>query len=95
MTEDDHYKKFQTLKPAINFDVVSDNLLDLAEFTVEKYEFDNQVVFSDEDRKSYIAQLKDLLWLEVEELKKRRGQILNELFETAEKSMKDFIDTGG
>ncbi len=95
MTEDDRDKKFQKLKPAVNFDVVSDNLLELAEFTVEKYEFDNQVVFSDEARKAYVAQLKDLLWLEVEELKKRRGRILNELFETAEKSMKDFIDAGG
>lgn len=43
-------EKILTVRYAVDFNIVGDNISDIAEFTVEKYEFKNDTTLSPETR---------------------------------------------
>ena len=81
-----------SVKSSVDFDIVADNMLHIAEFTVEKYEFRNDTTLSDEVRQDALAQIREALWQKVEEMKQRRKQILEQMFNLAEKTLDDVIE---
>ena len=87
-------EKIRSVKSAVDLAIVGDNISDIAAFTVEKYEFKNDTTLSSEVREAGDARIKDVLWKRVEELKKRRMQILAEMFTLAETTLDEVISKG-
>lgn len=86
--------KIGSIKSAVDLAIVGDNISDIADFTLEKYEFKNDTTLSDEVREEGVAKVKDVLWKRVEQLRKRRMQILAEMFTLAEKTLEEVINKG-
>ena len=87
-------EKIGSVKSAVDLAIVGDNISDIADFTVEKYEFKNDTNLSSETREEGLVKIKETLWQRVEELRKRRMQILAEMFTLAEKTLEEVINKG-
>ena len=87
-------EKMGSLKSAVDMTILGDNLNDIMEFTLEKYEFKNDTTLSAELREEASAKIKEALWKRVEELKKRRVQILAETFTLAETTLEAVVNKG-
>lgn len=80
-----------TLKTAVDLDVVGENIVDIAYFAIEKYEFRNDIKLSPEEREAAAAKISGALWNLVEAFKARRKQVLQRMFDIADKVM---LETG-
>ena len=87
-------RKTESVRNALDLTIVGDNIGDIAYFTIEKYEFKNDSTLSPEIRAEAIAKIKEALSQQVEELKRRRLQILAELFTTAENALDEVVNKG-
>ncbi len=87
-------EKIGSVKSAVDLAIVGDNISDIAAFTVEKHEFKNDTTLSSEVREAGDAKIKEVLWQRVEALRKRRMQILAEMFTLAEKTLEEVINKG-
>ncbi|MDE2796172.1 MAG: hypothetical protein OXL34_15255 [Gemmatimonadota bacterium] len=83
-----------TIKNALDFEIVGENILDIADFAVEKYEFRNDTTLADEVREAAREGARMALWEMVERLKLRRKQILQAMFDKADEAVKGAIDDG-
>ena len=77
----------------IDFDVVGDNLKDIAGFTIEKYEYINECTLSDELREQALVRINDALWQRVEQLKRQRLLVLKEMFIAASKALDEAVES--
>ena len=80
-----------TLKKAYDQDIVGENILDIARFAVEKYEFRNDSVLSGEVREAALKEAAQALWNMVEELQLRRKQILERMFDVADAAVQGAV----
>ncbi len=87
-------EKMGSIKSAVDLAIVGDNISDIADFTLEKYEFKNDTTLPSDVREEGVARVKDTLWKRVEQLRKRRMQILAEMFTLAEKTLEEVINKG-
>ena len=87
-------RKTESVRNALDLTIVGDNIGDIAYFTIEKYEFKNDSTLAPEIRAEAIAKIKEALSEQVEELKRRRLQILAELFTTAENALDEVVNKG-
>ena len=87
-------QKIGSIRTAVDFTIVGDNIDDIAHFTVEKYEFKHDCTLSAEIHEAGIARIKDALWQRVEELKRRRMQVLAEMFSLAETTFEEVVKKG-
>ena len=92
MNDTSREEKVVSVKSAVDFDIVADNMLEIAEFTVEKYEFRNDTTLPAEVREEAMAQIRNVLWAKVEELKQRRKQILEDMFNMAEQTLDNVLE---
>lgn len=81
-----------TIKNALDFEIVGDNILDIADFAVEKYEFRNDTTLADEVREAARDGARTALWEMVERLKLRRKQILQAMFDKADEAVQGVVD---
>ncbi len=79
------------MRNAVNFDIVGENIRDIANFTIEKYEYRNDRTLSLQAREAAIAEITNSLWRFVERLKTRRQKILEEMFSSADKALDEVI----
>ena len=79
------------VKEAVDYVIVGDNIEDITNFTLEKYEFTNDTVLSDEIRHAATTKIKTALWQEIERLRHHRKMLLEKMFRDAEKTLKDVI----
>ena len=82
---------------AVDMNIVGDNILDIAEFAIEKYEFRTETTLSAEAREAREAAstaIRAALWARIEELKLKRTQILAGLFRVADETMQQVVDEG-
>ena len=86
------YNRPITLKTAVDMQVVGENILDVADFAIEKYEFENDTTLSDELREEAIEQIREDLWDLVKEFRARRKQWLQTMFDTAHKAVEGVMD---
>ena len=84
-------EKVMTIRNAIDFDIVGDNIADIASFAIEKHEFRNATTLSPEVREEAVVKLKEGLWQFVEELKLRRKKALETMFNLADKAVDDDV----
>ena len=82
------------LRGEIDFDVVGDNLKDIAGFTIEKYEYINECTLSQEMREEALVRINDALWQRVEQLKRQRMLILKEMFIAASRALDEVVESG-
>ena len=94
MSDDGKEERLVTVKNAIDFNIVGDNILDIADFTVEKYEFRNDSTLAPEVREEAIEKIKDVLWQKVEAIKLRRQRILEDMFNTAQATLEEVVSKG-
>lgn len=87
-------EKMGSIKSAVDLAIVGDNISDIADFTLEKYEFKNDTTLPSDVREEGVARVKDTLWKRVEQLRKRRMQILAEMFTLAEKTLEEVVNKG-
>ena len=87
-------EKIGSVRSAVDLAIVGDNISDIAAFTLEKHEFKNDTTLSAEVREAGDARIKEVLWKRVEELKKRRMQILAEMFTLAETTLEEVLNKG-
>ncbi len=87
-------EKTITIKRSVDLNIVGDNILDIADFTVEKYEFRNDTTLAPEVREAAIAAIRQALWARVEELRLKRAQILAGMFELADETAKRVAEGG-
>ena len=85
-------ERLVTIKNSIDFSIVGDNILDIADFTVEKYEFRNDTTLAPEVREEAVSRIKDVLWQKVEAIKLRRQKILEDMFNAAQATLDDVVD---
>ena len=82
------------LRGEIDFDVVGDNLKDIAGFTIEKYEYINECTLSEGMREEALVRINDALWQRVEQLKRQRLLILKEMFIAASRALEEVVESG-
>lgn len=87
-----NFNENPNLKIAVDIEVVGENILDIADFAIEKYEFRHDVTLSTETREEAAKRIRSALWDLVEEFKVRRKEILRRLFETADRVMQETSD---
>ena len=92
MSEVSREEKLVTIRNAIDFDIVADNVLDIADFTVEKHEFQSGSTLPPEVREEAIARIKDELWQRIEALKMRCQKLLEGMFRTAQETLDEVLD---
>ena len=80
-----------TVKTALNLDIVGENILDIAEYAVERYEFANDTTLDPETRQEAIRRARDELWKLVEHFRARRKEWLGKLFGTADRCVKEVV----
>lgn len=90
MSED----KAISIKRSVDFNIVGENILDIADFAVEKYEFRNDTTLAPEVREAATTAVREALWARVEELKLKRAQILAGMFEIADETTKRVVEGG-
>ena len=81
-----------TMRGVVDYDIVGSNVQEIADFTIEKYEFRNNTTLSAEIREEGIAQIKDVLWKRIELLRQRREQLRKSMFDAAEEALAEFVD---
>ena len=79
------------MRRSVNFDIVGENIRDIANFTIEKYEYRHDRTLSLQARELAIAEITNSLWRFVERLRKRREQILEEMFDSAERALDEVV----
>ena len=84
-------EKILTVRYAVDFNIVGDNISDIAEFTVEKYEFKNDTTLSPELRDKAMKEITDVLWRQVEQLKQQHRRVLAQMFDAAESALEDVV----
>ena len=92
MSDPSNEEKIGQVRSSVDFNVVGDNILDIADFTVEKYEFRTDSTLSPEMRAEATEKIKDALWKKVEELRLRRKQILEMMFNLADETLNEVVE---
>ena len=81
------------LRNEIDFDIVGDNLKDIAGFTIEKYEYVNDCTLSPEIRQRAMTRINDALWQCVEQSKRERLVLLQRMFIAASSALDGVVDS--
>lgn len=84
-------EKILTVRYAVDFNIVGDNISDIAEFTVEKYEFKNDTTLCPETRDKAMKEITDVLWRQVEQLKQQHRRVLAQMFDAAETALEEAV----
>ncbi|MYB88787.1 MAG: hypothetical protein F4X93_02345 [Proteobacteria bacterium] len=94
MSEKDDQEILENVKSSVDFSIVTDNILGIADFVIEKHEFKNDCSLTDEQREQATAKIKEALWAQVESLKLERKSILQEMFDSAESALAQVMRDG-
>ena len=78
-----------TMRNAVDLSIVGDNILDIADFAIEKYEFTNGTTLSDEARTEAVEKVRDALWEMVNAFRARRKEWRARLFAAADEAVRE------
>ena len=81
-----------TMRDAIDLNVVGDNILDIADFAIEKYEFTSGTTLADEAREEAVEKVREALWEKVKAFRARRKAWRQRLFATADEAVRDCVE---
>ncbi len=91
MSDASNEERISQVRSSVDMNIVGENILDIADFTVEKYEFRTDTTLSPEQREEAVEQIKNALWKKVEELRLRRPQILQQMFNLADETLDEIV----
>ncbi len=83
--------EIDNVRSSVDFDIVTDNVKDIAALTLEKYEYVNDLTLSEATREKVQKQMEDVLWRHIEQLKRRRLEILRQMFRLASKTLEGAV----
>jgi len=92
MSDVNNEEKIGQIRSSVDLNILGENILDIADFTVEKYEFRTDSTLSPEMRAEAVEKIKDALWKRVEEMRLRRKQILEQIFSLADETLNEVVD---
>ena len=92
MSDISNEEKIGQVRSSVDFNIVGENILDIADFTVEKYEFRTDSTLSPEMREEAVEKIKNALWKRIEELRLQRKQILEQMFSLADETLNEVVD---
>ncbi|MDE2889873.1 MAG: hypothetical protein OXR72_16850 [Gemmatimonadota bacterium] len=85
-------EKIGSMQSAVDMQIIGDNISDIAEFTIDKYEFRNDNTLSSDVREKAAARIEEALWERVNELNLLRKQYLAGLFSLADEKLSEVVD---
>ena len=85
-------EKMGSMKSAVDMEIVGDNISDIAEFTIEKYEYRIDSTLSPEVREKAVSTIEEALWKKIEELNLLRKQYLAGLFNLADTTLSEIVE---
>lgn len=85
-------EKIGSMQSAVDMSIIGDNISDIAEFTIDKYEFRNDNTLSSDVREKAAARIEEALWDRVNELNLLRKQYLAGLFSLADEKLSEVVD---
>ena len=88
----DQNDKILTVKNSLDMNILGDNIADITDFAVEKYEFRHGTTLPSETREAAIKETQAILWEMVEKLKLKRQQILTAFFEKADETVNKVVN---
>jgi len=80
------------MRNAVDFGVVGDNILDIADFAIEKYEVTSGKPLSEEARDEAVERVRDALWEMVKAFRNRRREWRKKLFDTADDVVRSSVE---
>ena len=95
MSGDDNEEMLQSIKSSADMGVVADNLLGIADFVIEKHEYQHNCTLSSEVRERAVIGIRKALWSQVDQLTLQRKQILQEMFRDAENALDEVVKEAG
>ena len=93
MSEDAKRSKVLSIRNVVNFSVVADSILDIADLTIEKYEFQNEIELPVELRERALGIIREALWEEIDRLKIRRIKFHKELIALGYRTVNDMFES--
>ena len=90
MSSDDHSSRVVQVKNAVDFNIVAENIRELASFAIAKYEFMHGVELGEAAREEATKRIRRAMWRVVEAQKARRLVVWQALFDTADKAYQDY-----
>ena len=81
----------EAVRESVDFSIVADNIVGIADYMIEKHEFRSGQTLSPEMRSAVVEKIKEVLWHQAEGLKLKRMQILQEIFHDAEKALDEVV----
>ena len=91
MVEQDNEDMLEAVKESVDFSIVADNIVGIADYVIEKHEYKSGQTLSPEMRSAVVEKIKEVLWHQAEGLKLKRMQILQEIFDDAEKALDEVV----
>ncbi|MDE0411657.1 MAG: hypothetical protein OXI37_05520 [Gammaproteobacteria bacterium] len=91
MVEQDNEDMLEAVRESVDFSIVADNIVGIADYVIEKYEYRSGQTLSPEMRSAVVEKIKEVLWHQAEGLKLKRMQILQEIFHDAEKALDEVV----
>ena len=85
-------EKIGSMQSEVDMQIIGDNISDIAEFTIDKYEFRNDNTLSSDVREKAAARIEEALWERVNELNLLRKQYLAGLFSLADEKLSEVVD---
>ena len=85
-------EKIGSMQSAVDMEIIGDNISDIAEFTIDKYEFRKDSTLSSDVREKAVARIEEALWERVNELNLLRKQYLAGLFSLADAKLCEVVD---
>ena len=92
MVEQDNEDMLEAVRESVDFSIVADNIVGIADYVIEKYEYRSGQTLSPEMRSAVVEKIKEVLWHQAEGLKLKRMQILQEIFHDAEKALDEVVE---
>ena len=88
----DNNDRIITVKNSLDMNILGDNISDITDFAVEKYEFRHDTTLPSETREAAVKEAQEALWEMVEKLKLKRQQILKAFFEKADETVNRVVN---
>lgn len=79
------------MREAVDFGIVGDNILDIADFAIEKYEFTSGKPLSEEAREAAVERVREALWEMVKAFRNRRKEWRKRLFDAADDAVRSSV----
>lgn len=87
----DHSDRTITLKKSLDTNILGENISDIADFAVEKYEFRLDTTLASEIREAAVNKTSAALWEMIERLMLKRQDILKAFFEKADETVNEVV----